>query len=187
MAWVQSDITSRRRFIFDVLKYKVYTNAIQGTLTTQFFGDNFDADKVSDKVDRHLYIEVYVFPPMNVRNNTNATLYFEIEKLSMRDFSTDDGEDTLYVGKMGYADMRHTIMNFTPPLDKTVSDEDRCKNCRFMRLKRHMIDADVKKQKLDTMPGFRFTWYYSGVEVEPKAYYLDTSNTKAFIRNFIFC
>ena len=60
-------------------------------------------------------------------------------------------------------------------------------NFQFMRLKRHIIDSDVKKQRLDTMPGFKFTWYYSGVEVEPEASYLDTSNTKAFVRNFMFC
>ena len=156
-------------------------------MTTQFFGDTFDADKISDKLDRQPYFKVHVFPPRNIRNNTNATLHFQLEKLSMRDFSTENGEDTLYVGKMGYMDMKHTIMNFTPPLNKPVDEDDPCKNCRFMRLKRKIIDSDVKRQKLDTMPGFRFTWYYSGVEVEPEASYLYKSNTKAFIRNFMFC
>ena len=56
-----------------------------------------------------------------------------------------------------------------------------------MLFRRQVLMADVRKQKLSLMPGFRFTWHYSGMEVESEAtFYNDTTrypNTMAFIRN----
>ena len=51
-------------------------------------------------------------------------------------------------------------------------------------LGRNVLLADLRKQKLDQMPGFRVRWHYSGVEVEPWAKYYNDDNTKAFVRNY---
>ena len=52
-------------------------------------------------------------------------------------------------------------------------------------LSRRVIPADVRKQKLDVMPGYRVSWHYSGIEVEPEArYYNNTPGTMAFIRYY---
>ena len=48
-------------------------------------------------------------------------------------------------------------------------------------LRRSASLADVKKQRLDMMPGFKFSWYYSGLDVvEPEAKYHEREDTKAF-------
>ena len=62
-----------------------------------------------------------------------------------------------------------------------------------MDMKRKVLPADVRKQQLNLMPGFRFTWHYSGMVLEPEAEYLDDSHAyvsgadvksaKAFTRN----
>ena len=55
-----------------------------------------------------------------------------------------------------------------------------------MVFSRQVLLADVIKQKLSLMPGFKFTWHFSGMEVESaKANFLDYGYTIAFIRNYI--
>ena len=70
----------------------------------------------------------------------------------------------------------------------------------WLRLERLSTRDDVKKQKLQKMPGFRISWYYTGPQVEPEAY-LNTrggqgsgnmesscDETKIFVRNrYITC
>ena len=50
-------------------------------------------------------------------------------------------------------------------------------------LQRNVITADILKQKLNWMPGFRLRWYYSGLEVEAEALYY--KQNKAFIREWV--
>ena len=58
---------------------------------------------------------------------------------------------------------------------------------KWIRLTRSSTREDVKKQKLEKMPGFRVSWYYSGPHVEPEAH-LNKMNdyddeTSLFVRN----
>ena len=159
-----------------LVDYRLYTTATSGTISTQYFGDNFDADKVETKV----YYQVYVYPPESVRNNPNVTLHFDTEKLSMKELSSSTGKDRLrlngYTGNMK-ENSTHASVNFTPP----DSSGSYWSTSNFITLDRNVILADVLKQKLDLMPGFRFNWYYSGIEVEPDAKYFN--DNQAFIRN----
>ena len=68
-------------------------------------------------------------------------------------------------------------MNHTPPLPSKC-----CVDRHFFRLTRNVEVQDVKNQKLDVMPGFRVTWYYSGMKVEQVAKYANEDITKAFVR-----
>ena len=55
-----------------------------------------------------------------------------------------------------------------------------------MSLERKVTVHDVKTQKFKLMPGFKFKWYYSGMDVVPiDKYYNDPSNkiTNTFVRN----
>ena len=53
----------------------------------------------------------------------------------------------------------------------------------YIRLRRKVSLADVNSQSLDQMPGFRFSWYYSGMEeVKPEAKYKADMATQAFVR-----
>ena len=114
---------------------------------------------------------VYVYPPESVKNNPNATLHFDIEKLSMKDMSA--GYDRLQLGP-GHKiiDLSYLNKSYTPP-----------GKLQQIRLFRKMVPSDVRKQKLELMPGFKLYWNYSGVEVEKLAKYYNAKNTKAFVRN----
>ena len=133
------------------------TAATYGSISTQHFGDKFDADKV----DTYLRYEVRVHPPHSVKYNPNVTLHFQTEKLLLKELSS--GEDELSGGQKDY----------TPPKFSSYS----------ITSTRNVIQADVRKQKLDLMPGFKITWYYSGnssIEVEPEAIFYNSN--KAFVR-----
>ena len=85
-------------------------------------------------------------------------------------------EYTYYDGQYHYLqdDAREIILNFTQPNSDYYS----------IQLERKVSLEDVMSQSLDQMPGFRFSWYYSGMEEElqPEAKYKDTEETRAFVR-----
>ena len=151
--------------------YFVDTAASSGTIATEHFGEEFDADKV----ERHLHYKVSVYPPYSVKSNPNITLHFDIEKISMRDIS--HGHYDAY-GGLAYTSQdnaRKISLNFTQP------------NSHFYKidLERKVSLDDVMSQRLDQMPGFRFSWYYSGMEgkVKPEAKkYKNKEETRAFVR-----
>ena len=64
--------------------------------------------------------------------------------------------------------------NYTPPT----------RGSYYIELSREVLPADVRKQSLDMMPGFKVSWHYSGMEVEPEARYYSDTRTMAFVRNY---
>ena len=142
--------------------YYAETAATSGTISTQHFGDRFDADKLETK----LFFSIDVYTPESARNNPNVTLHFEIEMVSLEDLSS--GQDKFVVRGMGRTQSSH---NLTPP---TQGDY-------YQFLDREAIPADVRKQKLDVMPGFRVRWWYSGMDVEPEAKYYNGLNNDKYV------
>ena len=60
------------------------------------------------------------------------------------------------------------------------------KSCHLrFQIKSVTLDS-IRKQAhiLDTMPGFKLTWFYSGSKVEPDAQYYNSLSTKYFVRNW---
>ena len=154
---------------YDGINYFLRTSAISGDISTQYFGENFDAEKV----ETMLYYKVYVYPPNNIRDNRNVTLHFNIDKISVKHLMS--GYEKLYTEGLGIISLdRNQIgRNFTPPGD-----------VHYILLTRKITPEEVQAQKLDTMPGFRYSWYYSGLgEEKPEAIYADDETTKAFVRN----
>ena len=140
----------------------IYTTATSGVVSTQYYGQKFKSELVEKKIN----IVVYVNPPESVSKNKNVTLHFSLEKVSMT------GLDTVKMEGLGYLDADQTTAytNCTPPIGS------------FVELSRHVSSEDVKQQKLDLMPGFRLTWWYTGAEVTPERKYKDTEMTKYFVR-----
>ena len=154
------------------VNYHVNTAATIGTISTQYYGEKFYADKVDTGP---LMYTVRVYPPDSVKNNKNVTLHFDVKKVSLKDLSS--GQDRLSV-------CRHhtlcTIMetshkSFEYPLERTEE--------YFISLERNVNLADVRKQNLSENPGIRFSWDYSGMEVKPEATYRNYPVTEAFVRN----
>ena len=44
-------------------------------------------------------------------------------------------------------------------------------------------DLNKQAQEMKIMPGFKISWFYSGMEFEPVAKYSSNFNTKLFVRN----
>ena len=149
--------------------YRMYTAVSSGSVPTQYFGEEFDADKV----ETHLIYIVQVFPLSSVRNNPNVTLHLDVEKVSLEDLSS--GYDGFSVDLIYLMETKRTY-NYTPPTSSSY----------YITLSRDVLPADVKKQKLNVMPGYRVRWRYSGMEVEPETRFYnntDYPSTMAFIRN----
>ena len=71
---------------------------------------------------------------------------------------------------------RYIVKNYTSPQGAQL------------QLTRKVSLADVNKQRLDWMPGFKVKWYYSGIKVIPENFYGKERNSwkvysKAFVRN----
>ena len=67
----------------------------------------------------------------------------------------------------------HKTFNYTSPTHDAYYT---------IELNRRVLLADIRKQKLNLMPGFRYTWHYSGMEVEPEAKYYNYAKTRPFVR-----
>ena len=177
----------------NTFRYDVYTSATSGHISTQHFGEKFDTHKVA----RNIAYKINIKPPPGARNSvtdqqnfftfenldedatcndnneeSNFTLHIEIEKISMKDLS---GKDILVVGDNYPApEVMNTFCNITELGDTFVST----------RLERDVTLDDVKKQRLDAMPGFSINWYYLGLEAEPWAEYHDSPESLPFVRNY---
>ena len=139
--------------------YYVSTRTSSGSISTQYFGDKFDAAKV--ETDLTYTVNVYA-PP-------NVTLNLDVEKVSLTDLSS--GYDDLLVAGTR-VDTTHRTFNYT----RTG------RHFYEINLERDVILMDVKKQKLDLMPGFRLTWHYSVKELEPEV--STDPSAIAFIRHY---
>ena len=138
----------------------VKTSAISGSIFTQHFGDKFDPAKVYTDIEYNINI----YPPRITQKDENATFHFDIEKIVMKDLTI--GMDKFWINgaeMINYAEMKHFTKNFTPPLP----GRDKLRYIHHTRS--DIILPDVRKQHLQLMPGFKVSWFYSGVEAESEA------------------
>ncbi len=152
----------------DGLNINIYTSATSGVVTTQHYGEPFKPDLVESR----FYYLVQVYPPESVKYNENVTLHLKLEKVSMTGLASGS-EDTVKMDGLGDLDADQTTAykNFTPP-----------GYYKSMRLLPDVSSEEVETQKLDLMPGFRFSWWYSGAEIIPDNRYKDENITKQFVR-----
>ena len=83
-----------------------------------------------------------------------------------------ESKDSIYMEGLAFLGANQTTAytNFTPPGRDTIP----------MSLFRDVSPEDVETQKLDVMPGFRLTWWYTGVKVTPINKY--NEQNKYFVR-----
>ena len=86
------------------------------------------------------------------------------------------GQDRIYLtpNYLIDVDVNHIEKNYTQPGMPYVK-----------HARKKIISEDVKKQDIDFMPGFRFTWYFSRIEEVPKVpQFADDDMTKIFVRKY---
>ena len=95
-----------------------------------------------------------IFPPESVRYDPNVTLHFDVDKVALQDLGT--GYDRYAIESNIHSG--GTIQEFTPPCHVItmtgVKDIDR--NVEFTR---SVTLEELKTQRLNTMPGFIFSWH----------------------------
>ena len=149
------------------LNFHMDTSAISGVVTTQYYGEPFRPELV----ERQLRYSVSIRPPKSAKNNENVTLHFKVEKISMTGLAS--GSMELVQGICCFdADQTTAYTNFKPPSNYEYP----------IVLSRHVTYDDVETQNLDVMPGFRFSWWYTGAEVPSDNSFKDDAQTKQFVR-----
>ena len=163
-----TDIESPTYKSFNGLNFEIHTSATSGEVTTQHYGKQF----MPELVERKLRYRVFVYPPDSVKYNDNLTLHFKLDKLSMTGLVRGRNERFLVKRQPVGSDLTSLYRNISmdPYESKTIE------------LVRDVSTGEVEAQKLDVMPGFRFTWWYSGAEVIPDNKYKYSKNTRYFVR-----
>ena len=94
------------------ISYTVNTSAVSGHISSQHFGKKLQAKNVEAQNN----FRVNVYPPPKIKNNTNATLHFEIEKVSVNNLQS--GFDNIYITYNTYvldSNVGMVTRNYTPP------------------------------------------------------------------------
>ena len=150
--------------------YTIVTSAPSGVITSDKFGEKFQPNLVEKKI----FFEIKVFPPRSVRYNSNVTLHVELEKLSMTDLRggwDDCGLDQSYHIETDPDNLANYIMldgdstivhkSYTPP--SHYGDGGK----RLITFNRDVSEGELSGMDMDMMPGFRLSWYYTGMEFTP--------------------
>ena len=154
------------------LVQKIFTSATSGVITTQYFDEQFNPSLERRKV----YYGVRVYPPESVRKNKNVTLHFNLERLSNSGMTKGSWDDLKLDGRFLELELTSASSNFTPPAADTNS-------YRWIVLDRNLKD-DFKNIQIEKMPGYRFSWYYSGLDesVSPDSRYSNSEINRLFIQ-----
>ena len=144
------------------VKYDVATSAVSGTISTKYFGDKFDAEKV----ETNFWYRIILQRPHNTLSDANVTLHIDFERISLNNLASDS---VTIVGN-GYenGDESHIVKN----IENVQPGES-----KWVVLVRRATLDEIKNQKLESMPGFRCKWRFMGMSQ------LGTFNNTAFIRN----
>ena len=151
------------------LNFLLETTATSGSVNTEYFGEQYQSHLVKRNVKYH----VKVYPPVSVRTNPNVTLHFKVEKLSMTGMSV--GWDNVGIeGNNLDAGLSSATFNFTPP-----------GVVRLIGMSRNNITIEeTKTMDIESMPGFKVSWYYTGLGNEMPTNFIDRDEEEHF-RKFI--
>ena len=120
------------------------TTAPSGNISTQYFGNKFDVNKVNGNI----FIEIKVF----VLQTIPTILMFDIKKKTMKEVSDNDQMRFDYSDYID-ADLTHWSKNITDP--------SRSRSSYKIRLDRKISADEINNVDLDMMPGFTLTWNYN--------------------------
>ena len=145
-------------------------------ITTQYFDEQYNPSLEKDFV----YYGVGVYPPESVKNNKNVTLHFNLEKISRPGMSKGSFDDLKIDGRLLELELTSDSTNFTPPGPPTDSRF----RYRWINLNRYYTKNDLKNIEIGRMPGFRLSWYYTGLDnsVSPDSKYSKNEMNQLFIQ-----
>ena len=119
------------------LRFFVYTTKTFGSMSTKYFGNNFDADKI----ERDYKISFYFYPPKNIQNSV-YDYHFQIERNNLTE----------------YEEFYDTVENDISILTRKISPPGTKK--RFIYSMKISKD-DLKNVQANLMPGFKLKWFFT--------------------------
>ena len=131
----------------NTLNFVIYTAEPNGVLTSQYFGEPFQLNRL----ERKFYYNFRIFWPVEIMNDPNVTFHVKFEQTPGFNHSIQDDE-----GNKIKFDSNNTIAY--NPIDWD--------GYSFI-IERNIEDKDLEKINLLSMPGFQLSWYISGAEVKP--------------------
>ena len=155
----------------NTLKFYINTYAQSGFISSQYFGEKFDAEKV--ETDLYYYIMIQI--PKTINAQDHLTLHLQIDKISMKDLS--NGEDKIStVYKSLSEDTTHFVKKYT---DLKYGNRG-----IWIKYERKVLKDDVLEMNMDQMPGFKISWYFTG-NIEKKINYFGGENGGELNRWFV--
>ena len=153
-------------FTYRNLVYRLTTQAASGSISTQHFGEIFDANKIDPDIQFHISMGA---PPNVVNNATlrNVTFQIEIEKVEMNDLSTGydkfffNGYDKYSIDQVDVSHIQEIFeVTETLPIDPFEVSTDRLTTAQIIR-----------SLKMIEMPGFKIKWLWDWEYIDLYDYY----------------
>lgn len=164
-------------------EFEISTSATSGVITSQYFGESFDPSLVENKQEYWISL----WPARDIRYNENVTLHLKIERLFLPILGGWDDLSVSIYDKERLVE-REFNFNYTPPSSTAA------RGIQYIATNRDVSDREIAEAKLNKMPGFRLSWYYTGMDYKPdpiknfpiwKNQKLDTLNNE-FVREVFF-
>ena len=153
--------------------HRILTSATSGNISTQYFGEKYDAEKVDGKI----WIKILLHIHPSLYADANTTLMIKIERNMMKDVSGPD--EISFEWETIDPDLTEWEKNITAPAPASGDNED-FYYYTFL-LTRRVSDEDIKNVDLDMMPGFRLTWNLTS-QRDNSHKFRDKHENKNFVR-----
>ena len=150
----------------EAYKFEIWTYKSSGQVSTQFFGLPYN----ESLVDKDIYILVYIGIVPEQQSDENVTLHFNLVQNSMTDLK--NGYDDVYVNRrIRLKEPKSIYKSFNPPGKKScmslsILQNTQCGNSfdssQNIGLKRKVSKEDFTNVRMKLMPGFKFSWNFTG-------------------------
>ena len=148
---------------------KIFTSAVSGNISTQYFGRTLDTENVDNFISNTIRIDTPIKFQFDYLGKVQ--LVFNIEKTPVSD--SDAESFVFYANKNEMIDPEKT--HFSKNFTKTSLREFRFNH------RRKSLNTELKSNNLKMMPGFKLTWFYDS-QMKPKNKYSKDDNNKNFVR-----
>ena len=143
------------------------TMATSGVITSNLFGKKFDKNLFVD-TEKNMEVEIDVIPPKSFFwNEETLTLHFHLEKVSVPGLNRDEGSQHVFyfpgVGEL-VDDENTAYSSFTTEVDYIET----------FTMALDLENVEINDLEMDQMPGFNFSWWYTGGDVEAGNIYNDS-------------
>ena len=156
-SWYDQPIDDKFKNDKIMTRFEVETYATSGTVSTKYFGEDFQPELL----EKNVMYQFYLWTPEIVWDNPNVTLHLDLEKVSFLELSEKDSyEEVSVYGFMIPPEM--TTFNYT---SRKGSGPGNYRNPTFeVGLERNIVLENLDLMNQEKMPGFRLKWYYTGAE-----------------------